>query len=126
MLSTIHEEKEPEAEEMIPTKRMKKNARNEETKKRVSKKKAKKRDPALISFLTTYHETTWTAKYSCNFANENDDDENEICEKVNLTSIAINRRQRIIIKLKLLTLQVVDMNNQEDVSRFCYATYQLI
>ena len=42
----------------------------------------KKRDPGLISFLTTYHKTMWTAKYNCTFVYDYDDDDIEIGEEV--------------------------------------------
>jgi hypothetical protein len=64
----------PEVVEIKPAKRMKNNSGNEEKEKPISKKKEYKRDPSLISFLTTYHKTMWTAKYNCKFAYENDDD----------------------------------------------------
>ncbi len=70
VLSTVLAEKEPVVFEMKPAKRMKKNAVDEETEKLALKKKAKKR--GLISFLTTYHKTLWTAKFNCKFAYEND------------------------------------------------------
>jgi hypothetical protein len=40
----------------------------------------KKRDPGLVSFLTTYHKTMWTAKYKCTFVYEDDDDDTEIAK----------------------------------------------
>ena len=45
-------------------------------------KETKKRDPGLVSFLTTYHKTMWTAKYNCTFVYEDDDDDIEIGEEV--------------------------------------------
>ena len=43
----------------------------------------KKRHPGLVSFLTNYHKTMWTAKNNCTFVYENDDDNIEIGEHVN-------------------------------------------
>ena len=45
-------------------------------------KKPKKHDSGLLSFLTTYHKTTWTTKYNCTFVYEDDDDDAEIGEEV--------------------------------------------
>ena len=81
-------EKEVEGNDAKPSKRQKKTVKKtmeEETVeegKVISKKKPKKRDAGLVSFLNTYHKTWWTAKYNCSFAVENDEDEMEVCEKV--------------------------------------------
>ncbi len=68
-----------------PKKRRKKNSQNEggeEHEKLPSRKKPKKRDPGLLSFLNTYHKTMWRAKYNCTFVYEDDDDDAEIGEEV--------------------------------------------
>ena len=81
-------EKDVEGNDAQPLKRQKRTVKKtmeEETVeegKVISKKKAKKRDAGLISFLNTYHKTWWTAKYNCSFAVENDEDEMEVCEEV--------------------------------------------
>ena len=52
-------------DESKPKKRRKKNLSIEEAgeqEKLPSKKKPRKRDPGLVSFLTTYHKTMWIAK----------------------------------------------------------------
>ena len=68
-----------------PKKRRKKNSPNEkgeEQEKLPSRKKSKKRDPGLLSFLNTYHKTMWAAKYNSTFVYEDDDDDAEIGEEV--------------------------------------------
>ena len=57
----------------------------EEHAKPTSKKKQKKREPGLVSFLNTYHKALWIAKYNCTFVYENEDEEVEICEEVSYT-----------------------------------------
>jgi len=72
-------------DESKPKKRRKKNLSNEgdeEQEKLPSKKKPKKRNPGLLSFLNTDHKTMWTAKYKCTFVSEDDDDDVDIGEEV--------------------------------------------
>ena len=72
-------------DESMPKKRRKQNSSNEEggeQEKLPSKKKSRKRDHGLVSFLTTYHKTMWIAKYNCTFVYEEDDDEDEIGKEV--------------------------------------------
>jgi hypothetical protein len=72
-------------DESKPKKRRKKNLSIEEAgeqEKLPSKKKPRKRDPGLVSFLTTYHKTMWIAKYNCTFVYLDEDDEDEIGEEV--------------------------------------------
>ena len=79
-----HPEELPDDDSM-PKKRRKKNLSNDEggeQEKLPTKKKPRKRDPGLVSFLTTYHKTMWIAKYNCTFVYEEDDDEDEIGEEV--------------------------------------------
>jgi hypothetical protein len=59
------------------------NEGDEELEKIPSRKKPKKRDLGLVSFLATYHKTMWTTKYNCTFVYEDDDDDIEIDEQVN-------------------------------------------
>jgi hypothetical protein len=76
---------ELQCDEEKPKKRQKKklsNVGDDEPKKIPSRKKPKKRDPGLISFLTTYHKSMWTTKYNCAFIYEDDDDDIEIGEEV--------------------------------------------
>ncbi len=68
-----------------PKKRRKKNSSKEggeEQEKLPSRKKYKKRDTSLLSFLNTYHKTMWTAKYNCTFVYEDDDDDVKIGAEV--------------------------------------------
>ena len=79
-----HPEELPDDDSM-PKKRRKKNSSNGEggeQEKLPSKKKPRKRDPGLVSFLTTYHKTMWIAKYNCTFVYLDEDDEDEIGEEV--------------------------------------------
>ena len=72
-------------DESKPKKRRKKDSSNEvdeESEKLPSRKKPKKIDPGLVSFLTTYHKTIWIAKHNCTFVYEDDDDGVEIGEEV--------------------------------------------
>ena len=76
---------ELQVDESKPKKRRKKNLSIEEAgeqEKLPSKKKPRKRDPGLVSFLTTYHKTMWIAKYNCTFVSLDEDDECEIGEEV--------------------------------------------
>jgi hypothetical protein len=58
------------------------NEGDEEQEKLPSRKKLKKRDPGLVSFLTTYHKKMWTAKYNYTFVYVDDDEDVEIGEEV--------------------------------------------
>jgi hypothetical protein len=51
--------------------------------KRSPNERRKKRDPGLVSFLTTYHKTMWTANFNCTFVYEDDNNDIEIGEQVN-------------------------------------------
>ena len=84
-LKTVLNSNPEELNEGKPKKRRKKNFSKEggeEHEKLLSRKKAKKRDPGLLSFLNNYHKTMWTAKYNCIFVYEDDDDDAEIGEEV--------------------------------------------